>query len=677
MLRMTMRSFFSHRFASTATAPTPTIVWATLFTSLLLQSVIGCFNLPSAVCPDGRDIGRLTWNSIQKIRDNLTGPSSMASVANERPKPTISAPKVVPPETAARPNSLGLNVDGSAEVAQSVKSPTARLTDPFAAQVDAANAEHVAYLRTMISSLLDNQMTLSSALDETREACAQLSLEKAELLAASSQEAQVLQNEISMCRQREADILLAYEELRHRVESIDNIIQEVPWLEVLFNSNEPISACMQKLKAATPVECRLSTNDTTPHLSPTHHPSMVHRPDDYRWSRGEEERPIRKFHRSGSDSPLSDSGCTSESHDELSLASLTSAHSSPYLRLSAYDQATAKEPAPVCRPTNLSRSKSIANPFNLPTEAAPCVCQKDGKVNQASGAVRLRTQREKAAAERPATTFGRITDSLRKSITRFADKSEWKTEALKSQHREARTLILLNETQAELRKVEARCCGLKRQNDQQEARMAIRGEEIERLTDTERQLRRELRNWQQRVFELEAETQEIKRNSQIAELEMKSRLLEANMRLSEMEQLLQQNSTLSQIIHGSPSLHSSDKSGLATPQLGQSFTESVESYKPPKSVRLLESNGASFAKPTLGHRFASTLSLNSTGDPDRLQARTRQAIARHASSQQINRRGERARNVTFSETTRHSAAPLNLHTTSFGSLSELQLKADV
>ncbi|BHF81149.1 hypothetical protein SprV_0702427900 [Sparganum proliferum] len=616
--------------------------------------------------------------NVYRKSDNLTDPSSMASVAEERPKPTIPAPTVVPPEAAARPNSLGLSVDGSAEVAQSVRSPTARLTDPFAAQVDAANAEHVAYLRTMISSLLDNQMTLSSALDETREACAQLSLEKAELLAASSQEAQVLQNEISMCRQREADILLAYEELQHRVESIDNIIQEVPWLEVLFNSNEPISACMQKLKAATPVECRLSTNDTTPHLSPTHRPSMVHRPDDYRWSRGEEERPIRKFHRSGSDSPLSDSGCTSESHDELSLASLTSAHSSPYLRLSAYDQATAKEPAPVCRPTNLSRSKSIANPFNLPTEAAPCVCQKDGRqLNQASGAVRLRTQREKAAAERPATTFGRITDSLRKSITKFADKSEWKTEALKSQHREARTLILLNETQAELRKVEARCCGLKRQNDQQEARMAIRGEEIERLTDTERQLRRELRNWQQRVFELEAETQEIKRNSQIAELEMKSRLLEANMRLSEMEQLLQQNSTFSQIMHASASLHSSDKSGLATPQLGQSFTESVESYKPPKSVRLLESNGTSFAKPTLGHRFASTLSLNSTGDPDRLQARTRQAIARHASSQQINRRGERVRNVTFSEATRHSAAPLNLHTTSFGSLSELQLKADV
>ncbi|VDL90176.1 unnamed protein product [Schistocephalus solidus] len=523
------------------------------------------------------------------------------------------------------------------------------------------------------------------------------SQEKAELLAASSQEAQVLQTEISLCRQREADILLAYEELRHRV----------PWLEQLFNSNEPISACIKKLKGGSPTECRVSTTDTTPHLSPVHHPNMTHQPTDYRWSRREEERPVRKFRRSGSDSPLSDSGCTSESHDELSLASLTSAHSSPYLRLSAFDHAAVKEPASSWRQTHLGRSKSITNPFNFQSEAPPCGCHQDDLTKQSVMAAQLRNQREKTTSDRPATTFGRITDSLRKSITKFADKSEWKMEALKSQHREARTLILLNETQAELRKVEARCCGLKRQNDQQESRMTVRGEEIERLTDTERQLRRELRNWQQRVFELEAEvssnkftccvykhhfydwlldkfskhkvvlTQEIKRNSQIAELEMKSRLLEANMRISEMEQLLQQNSTFSQIMQGSTSLLSSDKSGRATPQLGHSLTDSVESYKPPKFVRLLEPNGVSLPRPTLGHRFASTLSLNGSGDPDRLQSRSRQAIERHASSQQINRRGEQVRTVTFNEGTRPAVAPLNLHTKSFGSLSELELKADL
>uniref|UniRef100_A0A0X3NN18 Uncharacterized protein n=1 Tax=Schistocephalus solidus TaxID=70667 RepID=A0A0X3NN18_SCHSO len=598
----------------------------------------------------------------------------MTSITEERPASPTPLSKAVH-EPATRPKSL--SVDGSVEVTQSVRPPTARFTDPFAAQVDAANAEHMAYLRTMISSLLDNQMTLSSALDETREACAQLSLEKAELLAASSQEAQVLQTEISLCRQREADILLAYEELRHRVESIDNIIQEVPWLEQLFNSNEPISACIKKLKGGSPTECRVSTTDTTPHLSPVHHPNMTHQPTDYRWSRREEERPVRKFRRSGSDSPLSDSGCTSESHDELSLASLTSAHSSPYLRLSAFDHAAVKEPASSWRQTHLGRSKSITNPFNFQSEAPPCGCHQDDLTKQSVMAAQLRNQREKTTSDRPATTFGRITDSLRKSITKFADKSEWKMEALKSQHREARTLILLNETQAELRKVEARCCGLKRQNDQQESRMTVRGEEIERLTDTERQLRRELRNWQQRVFELEAETQEIKRNSQIAELEMKSRLLEANMRISEMEQLLQQNSTFSQIMQGSTSLLSSDKSGRATPQLGHSLTDSVESYKPPKFVRLLEPNGVSLPRPTLGHRFASTLSLNGSGDPDRLQSRSRQAIERHASSQQINRRGERVRTVTFNEGTRPAVAPLNLHTKSFGSLSELELKADL
>ena len=45
--------------------------------------------------------------------------------------------------------------------------------------------------------------------------------------------------------------------------------------------------------------------------------------------------------------------------------------------------------------------------------------------------------------------LGRITESLRTSISKFADKSEWKMEALAARQREARALVLLNETQAE------------------------------------------------------------------------------------------------------------------------------------------------------------------------------------------------------------------------------------
>lgn len=41
---------------------------------------------------------------------------------------------------------------------------------------EVANAEYVDYLKQMIKSLLDNQVNLSAALDETREACAQLNL---------------------------------------------------------------------------------------------------------------------------------------------------------------------------------------------------------------------------------------------------------------------------------------------------------------------------------------------------------------------------------------------------------------------------------------------------------------------------------------------------------------------
>lgn len=44
------------------------------------------------------------------------------------------------------------------------------------ASYEASNAEYIEYLKQMIKSLLDNQVNLSAALDETREACAQLNL---------------------------------------------------------------------------------------------------------------------------------------------------------------------------------------------------------------------------------------------------------------------------------------------------------------------------------------------------------------------------------------------------------------------------------------------------------------------------------------------------------------------
>ncbi len=53
--------------------------------------------------------------------------------------------------------------------------------------------------------------------------------------------------------------------------------------------------------------------------------------------------------------------------------------------------------------------------------------------------------------------------------------------------------------------MEARCTGLTRRQDEQELKMGIKEKEIERLVNQECELRRELRNWQQRVFQLESE----------------------------------------------------------------------------------------------------------------------------------------------------------------------------
>ena len=61
-----------------------------------------------------------------------------------------------------------------------------------------------------------------------------------------------------------------------------------------------------------------------------------------------------------------------------------------------------------------------------------------------------------------------------------------------------------------VRKVESRCKGLTRRQNEQELRIGEKEKEIERLVNQERELRRELRNWQQRVFQLEAEVGSIK-----------------------------------------------------------------------------------------------------------------------------------------------------------------------
>ncbi|KAL5105246.1 hypothetical protein TcWFU_006779 [Taenia crassiceps] len=480
------------------------------------------------------------------------------------------------------------------------------------AGVEVANAEYVNYLKQMITSLLENQMNLSAALDETREACAQLNLKKSELEASSTQEVQVLQAELSICRQREAEMTLAYEDLRSRVEAIDQVIEQIPWLDVLFNSDGPLPARLKALKCededaeteVAPDELRVSQASST--LRSASYDADADGDDDdddeadidvveseimphYR------QVPIsawRRSKRTGSASPLSDSGCTSESHDEISLASLNSAHSSPHLavlrrRLEAQQQ------------------------------------------QQQNGEVRMRRSLPHAPLKRSVTSaivggggggrgkegwrLGRITESLRASISRFADKSEWKMEALAARQREARALVLLNETQAEVRKVESRCKGLTRRQNEQELRMNEKEKEIERLLSQERELRNDLRNWQQRVFQLEAETQEIRHNCQIAELEMKSRLLEASM--------LAADPTVKTSLHNPASLFSEDLIRLkATEEVSNptATTPSTATISTPIPVTFRgcsqedASRPPKFSRPSLQGRprFASTTSLS-------------------------------------------------------------------
>ncbi|VDD75505.1 unnamed protein product [Mesocestoides corti] len=507
--------------------------------------------------------------------------------------------------------------------------------EAFAADVELANTEYINYLKQMISSLIDNQMTLAAALDETREA------------SSSTQEVQVLQEELSMCRQREAEVTLAYEDLRNRVEAIDQVIEQIPWLDVLFNSDEPLSARLKALKSEKPTLDDVSINNTTVcydeedeeevrdeeedestpnHRSPEHHRQR----HLHTWIGGQRNGQLDSK-RTSCDSPLSDSGCTSESHDELSLASLNSTHSSPYLSQALTD-------ANASHRTNLGRSLSVIGRFDRPQQ------------QQQHPVVRMRNSAcGKNPTQRPISTFGRLTNSLKTSISRFADKSEWKMEALVARQREARALVLLNETQAEIRKVESRCTGLTRRQNEQELRMSVKENEIQRLVNQERELRRELRNWQQRVFQLESETQEIKHNSQIAELEMRSHLLEASMLASDVAaRCATQNPA---------SLFNEDLLRFKSTEDATHSEESEDASRPPK-----------FARPSARGRprFSSASSLCRMPSASTGQQKAVSTISRPSSTLHLNQPTNAEQNCRKS-----------LHATPFGSLSELKLRADV
>ncbi len=219
---------------------------------------------------------------------------------------------------------------------------------------------------------------------------------------------------------------------------------QIPWLDVIFNSVDPLPARLKLIRSQEetfdeePTSPCYDDDERTPHhLSPEHYQNHHHHHQQQHgqmidfpsWSSSSKLPPKR----TGSDSPLSDSGCTSESHDELSLASLNSTHSSPFLRSDKQPMRGGDETAPV-RPLSLGRSASVMGQFDQPT-------------------IRLRRQVKTSLTsekERPTSTFGRLTTSLKDSIIRFADKSEWKMEAVVAKQREARAMLLLNETQAEV-----------------------------------------------------------------------------------------------------------------------------------------------------------------------------------------------------------------------------------
>lgn len=75
-----------------------------------------------------------------------------------------------------RPTNLTANSNPatSQNGCSAVRAPV--INDAFADDFGAVNGEYAEYLKSMINSLLENQMSLSAALDDTRESCTQLTL---------------------------------------------------------------------------------------------------------------------------------------------------------------------------------------------------------------------------------------------------------------------------------------------------------------------------------------------------------------------------------------------------------------------------------------------------------------------------------------------------------------------
>lgn len=275
--------------------------------------------------------------------------------------------------------------------------------------------------------------------------------------------------------------------------------------------------------------------------------------------------------------------------------------------------------------------------------------------------------------------FSRLRASFRQSFGFGPAKPDFRIEAFAARQGEARALLSLRETRMELLRVQSRCQTLQRHMERLEAINHSRMEELEASVGSERELRYEIRNLQRRIFELEAEHREFKVSQRIKEMELVSKLAEANLRLSQVELNNQQAavwSELSQAHEAASKLLTPAQSSASvyspTAASGPTAVDGLDSRHGPNGVdrprpeRSVSTSGVARSRPSMEHSMSRLDSVKR-----RIEAENYPDKDRNISYNDLSSPGGHAENDNTDKSSKQRAMDQSL-----GSLSDLCLKTD-
>ncbi|CAH8458350.1 unnamed protein product [Dicrocoelium dendriticum] len=437
------------------------------------------------------------------------------------------------------------------------------------------NQELTDLLRSQIARLLEENEKILTTMDDYREQLTNLRREQKESNIDPSSEMMALQTALGESRLREAELTIALGELQDRIAAIDRMIEMDPEMESFFNA---VTISTTALSKTQPIQ-RTSQNQSEPCMTREQgHVKSAHRSATQVYKSGHptgttcsDRRSSAKMgkypcaqvgrcssqvsadtdtpelsHRSGLESPQSDSGCSLNSHtpsdatdpinsfDEPEsmktrnqvYAINDSLENEPYLEHGFAEDRAFQNPYPRKVVTLLRRSRSSATEqahtsgfygeLNSPVSAlskdnialcdrnfddAPTPTEDRHTLDHVDSMGTIQSDIKWTTGDR----FSKLRASFRRSFGLGPAKPDFRIEAFAARQGEARALLSLRETRMELLRVQSRCQTLQRHMERLEAINVSRMEELEASAIGDRELRQDIRELQRRIFQLEAE----------------------------------------------------------------------------------------------------------------------------------------------------------------------------